>query len=68
MLSCGSGRDIITSRSCRPAALPEELTVPTLFGIAHGKVITPTLPIELSIDSTINFVQDIILERNVREV
>ena len=40
----------------------------TLFGIAHGKVITATLPLALAIDSTISFARDFILEEDIREV
>ena len=39
-----------------------------LFGMTHGKVITVTLSLVLSIDSTISFAPDFILEQDVREV
>ena len=61
-------RDVVCSSSCCLAMLSKEFRVPTLFGIAHGKVITATLALELSIDSTIPFAPDIMLEMDVREV
>lgn len=36
MLAYGRAGDIVSSRSCCLATLPEELTLPTLFGITHG--------------------------------
>jgi len=42
--------------------------VDTLFGIAHGKVITATPSLALSIFSTICFTLDFILEKDEREV
>jgi len=66
MLVCRRGRDIISSTSCCVAALPGELRVYTLFGIAHGKVVTGTRSPELSIDSTIRFAPDFILEMMYR--
>ena len=40
----------------------------TLFGIAHGKVITATLHLALATDSTISFAPDFILEQDIPEV
>jgi len=40
----------------------------TLFGIAHGKAIIATLALALSINSTIRFAPNFILEMDVREV
>jgi len=36
MLEIGRAGDIISSRSCCLDTLSEELTLPTLFGIAYG--------------------------------
>jgi len=58
---------MVSSSNYCLAGLPEALRVSTLFGIAHGKVITATLTLVLSIDSTIRFAPSFILEKNVRE-
>ena len=40
----------------------------TLFGIGHGKVIATILSLMISIDSTIYFAPDFILEKDVQGV
>jgi len=40
----------------------------SLFGIAHGKVITATLSLVLSVDCTIRSAPNFILEKDVKEI
>jgi len=61
-------RHIISSSSCCLAKTPEAFRVYTLFGIARGKVIDTTLALGLSIDCTMCFAPDFILEKDVQEV
>jgi len=65
---CGRERDIISSSSCCLAKTPEAFRVYTSFGIERGKVSNATLSLGLSIDCTMCFALDFILEQDVQEV
>lgn len=67
-LTGGRERNIISSGSCCLAIIPEALRVHTLFGIALRHVITTTLSLALSIDSSILFAPDFVLEQDIRDV
>ena len=59
--------DIISSSNYCLSALPEPLRVYRLFCMAHGKAITATLSLVLSIDSTVRFTPVLIPEKDIRE-